>query len=175
MASRTRRWVVGLDRSELGFLALEDALTTAIERGGEVHVVFAHQPLGDATNLYAGPDDPAVQRELDRLSPHIAAKLDSLGPDAPPLMIHGVIGPAAQALVVLAAALDADGIFVGTHGRKGLQRALLGSVAEEVVRTAGCPVHVVRARAHEAAVRLPAHHTERALRGTIIDSQAFAH
>lgn len=175
MAVRTRRWVIGLDRSELGLLALDEALATAIERGGEVHVVVAHQPLGDATNLYGGPDDPAVERELEQLSPLVTGRLDALGPDAPPLMLHGVIGPAAEALVVLAAALDADGIFVGTHGRTGLNRALLGSVAEEVVRTAGCPVHVVRPRHHETNVRWPAHHTERPLRGTLVDSQSFAH
>lgn len=175
MAERMRRWVIGLDRSEFGLLALDEALATAVERGGEVHVLVAHQPLGDATNLYAGPDDPGMQHELDRLLPTVARRLDALGADAPPLMMHGVIGPAAESLVVLAAALDADGIFVGTHGRMGLQRALLGSVAEEVVRTAGCPVHVVRARHHDTNIRLPTHHTERTLRGPVVDSQAFAH
>ncbi len=175
MAARTRRWVIGLDRSELGLLALDEALATAVERGGEVHVAVVYQPLGDATNLYGGPEDPAMQQELDRLTPLVASRLDTLGPDAPPVMVHGVIGAAAEALVVLAAALDADAIFVGTHGRTGLQRALLGSVAEEVVRTAGCAVHVVRPRHHDTKVRWPSHHTERTLRGTIVDSQAFAH
>jgi nucleotide-binding universal stress UspA family protein len=43
----------------------------------------------------------------------------------------------------------ADLIVVGTHGRRGLPRALVGSVAEKVVRTAPCPVLVVHGHAHE--------------------------
>ncbi len=39
---------------------------------------------------------------------------------------------------------DVDLIVVGSHGRRGIPRALLGSVAEKVVRTAPCPVLVVR-------------------------------
>jgi nucleotide-binding universal stress UspA family protein len=40
-----------------------------------------------------------------------------------------------------------DLIVVGSHGRRGLPRALLGSVAEKIVRTAACPVLVVRGEA----------------------------
>jgi universal stress protein A len=40
--------------------------------------------------------------------------------------------------------LDAELIVMGTHGRRGLSRALIGSVAESVVRTAPCSVLVVR-------------------------------
>jgi nucleotide-binding universal stress UspA family protein len=41
-----------------------------------------------------------------------------------------------------------DLVVVGSHGRRGLSRALLGSVAEKIVRTAPCPVLVVRAPPH---------------------------
>jgi nucleotide-binding universal stress UspA family protein len=43
--------------------------------------------------------------------------------------------------------IDADLIVMGTHGRRGVARALLGSVAESVVRTAACPVLTVRTAA----------------------------
>jgi nucleotide-binding universal stress UspA family protein len=46
----------------------------------------------------------------------------------------------AKAIVVVAAEVNADIIVIKTHGRKGLSRFILGSVAEEVVRTALCPV-----------------------------------
>jgi nucleotide-binding universal stress UspA family protein len=52
-------------------------------------------------------------------------------------------GIASAQIVDLARTGDYDLIVVGTHGRKGLQRALIGSVAERVVRTASCPVLVV--------------------------------
>lgn len=42
--------------------------------------------------------------------------------------------------------VDADLIVMGTHGRRGVSRALLGSVAETVVRTAPCPVLTIRSR-----------------------------
>ncbi len=61
---------------------------------------------------------------------------------------HARFGDAAEEIVNLAAGLDADIIVLGTHGRQGLGRALLGSVAEKVVRTAGCAVQVVRPKNH---------------------------
>jgi nucleotide-binding universal stress UspA family protein len=46
-------------------------------------------------------------------------------------------------IVVLASQKDADLIAIGTHGRGGVSRALLGSVADRVVRLASCPVLTV--------------------------------
>jgi nucleotide-binding universal stress UspA family protein len=53
-------------------------------------------------------------------------------------------GVAYQEIVALAADERADLIVIGTHGRGGLNRALLGSVADRVIRLAGCPVLTVR-------------------------------
>lgn len=53
-------------------------------------------------------------------------------------------GPSARALVRKAEEIDADLIVVGTHGRTGVSRLLLGSVTETVVRAARCSVLVVR-------------------------------
>jgi nucleotide-binding universal stress UspA family protein len=52
-------------------------------------------------------------------------------------------GTAWEEILVAAAAIQADLIVVGTHGRRGLNRALLGSVAEKVVRMAEVPVLTV--------------------------------
>jgi hypothetical protein len=52
----------------------------------------------------------------------------------------------------LASSLGADLVVVGTAGRTGLARMTLGSVAEKVVRHAGCPVLVVRPKEHQAHV-----------------------
>ncbi len=53
-------------------------------------------------------------------------------------------GPAAPAILGAADRLGADLVVVGTHGRTGIERLALGSVAETVVRAAACPVLVVR-------------------------------
>jgi nucleotide-binding universal stress UspA family protein len=145
-------------------LALDAALRGALDSGGEVHAVFVYQPLGDATNLYAGPADPAMAYEVERLAPLVRERVDRLGADAPTVILHGVVGPAADSLVAVAAVLAADAIYVGTHGRTGLSRAFLGSVAEKVARSAGCPVVVVRARAHDVELRWPTHHTQITIR-----------
>jgi nucleotide-binding universal stress UspA family protein len=53
-------------------------------------------------------------------------------------------GDAAKEILAAAAACHADLIVMGTHGRTGLSRLLLGSVAEVVLRSASCPVVTVR-------------------------------
>lgn len=55
-------------------------------------------------------------------------------------------GNAAAAIVRTAARTRADLIVLGTHGRTGVRRLLLGSVADRVLRTATCPVLTVQAR-----------------------------
>ncbi len=69
-----------------------------------------------------------------------------------------VVGPASRRIVEYAAENEMDLIVMGTHGRGGLAHALLGSVAERVVRTAHCPVLTTRSQAVpvEASVPSPA-------------------
>jgi nucleotide-binding universal stress UspA family protein len=57
------------------------------------------------------------------------------------------MGAAWDEINAVAAETKADLIVVGTHGRRGLARALLGSTAERVIRTATLPVFVVHAAA----------------------------
>lgn len=57
---------------------------------------------------------------------------------------HARIGKPSDEILALAEEVGADLIFIGTHGHTGLQRLLMGSVAERVVREAGCPVVVAR-------------------------------
>jgi nucleotide-binding universal stress UspA family protein len=70
-----------------------------------------------------------------------AAKAQSQG-----LNVRVVLRPGApdRELVTLAMDERADLVVIGTHGRGGIDRALLGSVADRVVRTAPCPVLTVR-------------------------------
>ncbi|NUP11200.1 MAG: universal stress protein [Polyangiaceae bacterium] len=69
---------------------------------------------------------------------------------APSVVVHAMVGWAAEEIVWLAAHLDADYIVMATHGRRGIKRLLLGSVAERVVRLANCPVVVVRHKQAES-------------------------
>ena len=63
----------------------------------------------------------------------------------------------AGAIVAAANSERADLLVLGTHGRSGFDRLLLGSVTEKVLRKAGCPVLTVPPRADEAASRTPSY------------------
>ncbi|HZU83050.1 MAG TPA: universal stress protein [Polyangiaceae bacterium] len=66
------------------------------------------------------------------------------------IVTHLAAGPAANEILQFAIDLQADLILVGTHGRTGLKRMLVGSIAESVVRKAACPVLVVRPKDYHA-------------------------
>jgi nucleotide-binding universal stress UspA family protein len=69
---------------------------------------------------------------------------------------HLKTGTPASAIVETAVETDADLIVIGTHGRTGLDRLLIGSVAERVVRLAPCPVLTVKPRIAPQAQRAAA-------------------
>ena len=73
----------------------------------------------------------AVHRELEKLGLKGAS-------------VHVCIGEAGDEVVELAKKHGADLIVVASHGRTGLKRLLLGSVADRIVRLASCPVLVVK-------------------------------
>lgn len=76
-----------------------------------------------------------IRRELQDLCP----------PDGPvPVDYKLAEGDSAAAINKVAEETAADLIVLGSHGRTGLRRALMGSVAEHVMRTAPCPVLVVK-------------------------------
>jgi nucleotide-binding universal stress UspA family protein len=111
-----------------------------------VHVLPAVTPLvGDG---YLSPktyDDMERsmraygQKQLDKLM----AKAKAAGARVRGLLLEGT---AADAIVRAARAKHANVIVMGTHGRSGLARLFMGSVAERVVGTAPCPVLTVRGK-----------------------------
>ena len=88
-------------------------------------------------NFPVGRVETAAQERLDTLLGQEA--LARLQPE-----YASRIGTPAEEIVRYADARDVDLIIMGTHGRSGVAHLLLGSVAEQVVRTAPCPVLLVR-------------------------------
>jgi nucleotide-binding universal stress UspA family protein len=62
--------------------------------------------------------------------------------------VHARIGKPATQILALAAEVGADLIFIGSHGKTGVERMLLGSVSERIVREAKCPVLVARPKTY---------------------------
>ena len=96
----------------------------------EGHVVYTPLQMGE---LMA-----AFEQRL------LAAKRVAEGAGAKGVQTKLLMGPASGEITDYAAAEAFDLIAIGTHGRTGLSRFFLGSVAEKVVRTAPCPVLAVR-------------------------------
>ncbi len=148
--------VVALDFSDEGERALERAIEIAQSRPGvRVHVVtvVAGDGLGKL-EFGAFGKSISVQKERADLDEHVDGILarsrrpewveKSQEPVNVPLTRHVLVGSPVDEICGLAKKFDADIIVVGTHGRRGVSRLLLGSVAEGVLRSALCPVLVVR-------------------------------
>src|SRR6266540_392531 len=145
--------LVGIDFSEESQRALAAAKTVASKaKDAELHLIHVLPvPSGDgaaevrATRMlqYTNLIDDA-RRELDAL----AAQAASAGVR---VAGHVRVGRPAVEIAQLASDLAADLVCVGTHGRKGINRLLLGSVAEGLVRHAPCPVLAVRPKANNAS------------------------
>ncbi|MBE0543047.1 MAG: universal stress protein [Verrucomicrobia bacterium] len=141
---KLRTILVPVDFSERSRAALNYAVTLAQDFGGSLMVLHVLDPL-----LAAGRLDSARLRQLKSSSRDEAAKqLRALSCE---LVKSGVRtelllrnGPATDIIVAFAIARKADLIIMGSQGRTGLRRLLIGSVAERVVRHAHCPVLVVR-------------------------------
>jgi nucleotide-binding universal stress UspA family protein len=154
---KTFKVLVAIDFSDTSSSALDAAFEMAGRHdGGEVHLVTVQElayellvPAGDSSRSPVGPLKELAEKGLARhQGAWPSARIGTV-------TIHTVVGEPAIEIVALAAALDADTIVLGTHGRRGVRRALLGSVAESVVRRAGCPVLVVRAKHHPEALKTP--------------------
>ncbi len=106
-----------------------------------LHVEVIPLTTGGGELFYVAPDPPT--RELqERLS-------DVVPSDKSIVVEHRLLaGDPAEAIVRVAETENIDLIVMGTHGRRGLARLLMGSVAEAVVRAAPCPVLTMKQPAH---------------------------
>ncbi len=112
-----------------------------------VHVVdLSVAGAAAAAPLEAGAGPIATQEIVEAQEQSGQVFLDRIAAEFPGGAVETLLREGAPASDIVAAAQDwqADLIVVGTHGRGGLGRLVLGSVAESVLRDAPCPVLVVR-------------------------------
>jgi nucleotide-binding universal stress UspA family protein len=132
-----------VDFSETSRAALEEAADLARRAGAELTVIHVFEPPVGASGTVV-PESAlfeATRVELERKLELWRAEAEDLSGGA--VRSRLVPGSAAQEVVRFAREGNFDLVVVGTHGRTGLRRLVLGSVAELVVREAGCPVLVV--------------------------------
>ncbi len=146
--------LLATDGSEEAQLATTTAISVCESTGSELHVLY----VGEAANPYvdvvelAGDEavTPRLDAELKRQFEQQARGLL----DAQAERVRAAGGTVAQAhlrmgkadheIVTLAEEIGAGLIVMGSRGRGGIRRALVGSISDSVVRHADCPVLVVR-------------------------------
>jgi nucleotide-binding universal stress UspA family protein len=139
-----RTILVPTDFSDPSARALDMALDI-VAPGGRLLLVHV---VDDVPLTYGYVGVASTPAELKaRVDAEAKRELEAFGPAEPPAgaavgrrVLHGTPW---MAIVEEARTTGADLIVMGTHGRTGLKHVLIGSVAERVVRKAGCPVLVV--------------------------------
>jgi nucleotide-binding universal stress UspA family protein len=131
------------DFSTPGQAALEMATSLARDRGAKLLIVHVEEPPAayGGGELYYGIDEPN-RDELKRMLSEVVPTDPSVGYEH-----RLLIGSPASGIIHLAEREGVDMIVMPTHGRTGIGRLLMGSVAEEVVRKAKCPVLTIKAAA----------------------------
>lgn len=139
-----RNILVPTDFSDDATNALDHARELALAFKARVHLL--HVMESSSRSQDAVPSE--IQEELARL----AERLEGIETEAATRW-----GPPAERIVDYARKNSIDMIVMGTHGRRGLARLVLGSTTEKVVRIADCPVFSVRLpRTREASPRTAA-------------------
>jgi nucleotide-binding universal stress UspA family protein len=135
------------DFSTAGKPALELATSLARDRGAKLIIAHVEElPVAyGGGELYYGIEEPN-REQLQKM-------LTDVVPTDPSVEYEHrlVIGSPATAIVFLAEKENVEMIVMPTHGRTGFLRILMGSVAEEVVRKAKCPVLTIKANAAKPA------------------------
>jgi len=131
--------LVATDFGDAAEAALSYARALARAFGATLHVLHVREN----TFLRPTPADPQALEEAALAQLHERLTDDDRRQLRAQAIVETSDAPAA-AIVAYARRAGIDLIVTGTHGRTGLERALLGSVAEEIVRTAPCPVLTVR-------------------------------
>lgn len=141
--------VIPTDGSDVSTNAIGEALTLAELAGGTIHAVYVLDPSvvtgGPLEDLTIDTGLEAVLEELEHEGEQALDELrraaETEGVEVTAAVREGT--PSVQ-IVEYAEAVDADVVVMGTHGRKGVSRALLGSTAEHVIRNADMPVMTIR-------------------------------
>lgn len=139
-----KRILIGLDGSAAAAHASEVGLELAEAIGGEVALVYAVDP-GSGFQPESGiPASDLIAAALQEAREMLAAFRSRARLQEVPFEFVEIGNPV-DVILKVAAEWRADMIVVASHGRGGMRRLVLGSVAEGVMRRSHCPVLVIRA------------------------------
>lgn len=140
-----QKLLIAVDDDPIAAHAAEVGMDLAQSLNAEVALIHAIDP----SSIFA-PESEVVADELALRAEQDGTRLMADFRTRLPLTPHALQfipqGPPGSEIVKAAREWAADLIVIGSHGRHGITRALVGSVAEAVMRDAPCPVLVVRAK-----------------------------
>ncbi len=134
-----------VDLTESSERLVPNVLTMAEKFNATVHVVFVVRIFQYFTDIYVAP--PSISIFENELVEGARKKMDEFLTKhfnhLPNTQGEVLLGDPSDVIINYIKEKDIDMIVMGTHGRKGLDRVLFGSVAERVIKTARIPVLVV--------------------------------
>jgi nucleotide-binding universal stress UspA family protein len=134
--------LLATDGSPASESASEEAIDLAVQVGARLLVISVLAASSRPSEAAPGAGSlPDSRDSLTTKAQSIVQRAKASGADATFLVWEGEAG---EAIVAAAESENADMIVVGSHGRSGVSRFLIGSVSDYVVRHAHCPVMVVR-------------------------------
>ncbi len=147
-SEQLRSILVPLDGSSVAEQALPVAVTIAERARCKVKLVLVHQPLlgVEPGPAYTKMELAMEKADRDYLRSVVARYRERLGRTLTSAVLEG---PVAATLTQYGRELSADLVVMTTHGRGGIRRAWLGSVADQLIRISDVPILVVRAQDRE--------------------------
>jgi nucleotide-binding universal stress UspA family protein len=140
--------LVPTDFSVAAETALDSALALASKLGAKVYVLHAYQlPVVGFPDGVLVPTAEIASRVVSWAQSELAACVAKRKESGVEIVSILKQADAREAVLAVAEEVGADLVVMGTHGRRGIARALIGSVAESVVRTSPVPVMTVHSGA----------------------------
>lgn len=144
--SKYQRILVPIDGSETANKALVTALQIARDDGGKVRLIFALDEMTYISGYeYSGNLVELARQDAVKTLENGMAIASAAGVPCDTRLVDAPGRRLGETVADEARAWEADLVVVGTHGRRGIGRVLLGSGAEQIIRMASTPVLVIRA------------------------------
>ena len=145
-----KRVVTPVDFSDNSRLIAESAAYMAGKFGASMYLVFVVQNFEDYSGFFVPQMTiPTLEGELfDSAEQKMASFCEEMEDFAKKVGVKDLhykvfMGDVAEKIVEYASEVEAHLIVMGTHGYKGLEKIMFGSVADKIVRAAGCPVMTI--------------------------------
>ncbi|OZC02450.1 universal stress protein [Rubricoccus marinus] len=135
--------IVPIEFSSTSERPLAVARALSAETGAPIELVHVVRTAGPYPDLV--PDYFSVVDYDPEEDARVRQRLEQFGGEAHPRAVHALMGDPSRVIPHFADSIGAGMVVMGTHGRRGLGRAVLGSVAQATLRRATCPVLTIKA------------------------------